>query len=288
MVKATPERLEYLRKYREKKKAELAAKQKIRRDAIKQDKAVIEATEKAAGPSPPASNTSGEIQDKEKLLNEFLGAVGPKPNPRPIQGSGEEKPADGSKPGSGAKPGPGSPVFIKGSVFRLIGIRLNKFFETDEFALDPEEADLMAESLQGGLEYSKVTMNPWAAFGLMLLIWLLPLVWLLPEKLGWNKDKDKKKVKDGGKNGGRIKIGLRPNRFFGDKVPDLEDVLKYSGGPDPGPAVAAAPDPGPGSGSGSDPAGDIAARDRKYGLAVSYDDRGPPEDGKNNPGPGSA
>ena len=277
----TPDRQEYLRLYRLKKKAEYAAKKaerarKAEAEQVNQERTAANATE---NPSPPPESTSGKVEDKATLLDEFLGAVGPKPNPRPIQPG--EKDTEGEA--SAGETGVGAPpLAIPPALWKFADSRLRKMFATEikenpDLApepLDNESARYMSEALAEGMAHSKMTMNPWYGFAIIMLLWALPYIMLAFKKFSGGKKK--KEVVQDGQPKPVSDWGLRPNRIFGNKPPPIDDALLYLG--EPAPIV---PEPGPAEPSAAT-AADIAARDNK--LAVAHEPIGTATDGKNDAG----
>ena len=272
----TPERQEYLRQYRLRKKAEYAAKKaerarKAEAEQVNQERTAAIAEE---NPAPPATATSGKVEDKGALLDEFLAGVGPKINPRPIQPN--EKDAEGEAT-AGEVGAP--PLAIPPALWQFADARLRKMFATEikenpDLApepLDKESARYMSEALAEGMAHSKMTMNPWYGFAIVMLLWALPYILLAFKK--FTGGKKKKEVKQDGQPKPVSDWGLRPNILFGTKPPPIDDALRYLGEPVPlVPEPAAAP-----ADAGAATPADIAARDHK--LAVAHVDSGTPANG---------
>jgi len=277
----TPERTEYLRQYRLRKKAEYAAKKaerarKLEAEQVNQERT---AANTEASPSPPPEATSGKVEDKGALLDEFLGAVGPKINPRPINPDEKDKEGEAASGEVGAPP-----LAIPPALWQFADARLRKMFakeiaENPDMApspLDHESAKYMSEALAEGMAHSKMTMNPWYGFAIIVLLWALPYIMLAFQK--FTGGKKKKDVKQNGEGKPASDWGLRPNRVFGTKPPPIDKALQYLGEPESIPIVA--DEPGPGAAAATADA--IAARDDKLGVA--HVDSGASEDGKDDAG----
>jgi hypothetical protein len=139
--------------------------------------------------------------------------------------------------------------------------------------LDHESAKYMSEALAEGMAHSKMTMNPWYGFAIIVLLWALPYIMLAFQK--FTGGKKKKEVKQNAESKPVSDFGLRPNRLFGTKPPPIADALAYLG--EPAPIV---PEPGPDPGAAT--AADIATRDAK--LAVAHEPVGTATNGENDPG----
>ena len=272
----TPERQEYLRQYRLRKKAEYAAKKaerarKAEAEQVNQERTAANAEE---SPSPPPSATSGEVTDKGALLDEFLGAVGPKINPRPIQPNEKDSEGEAATGEVGAPP-----LAIPPALWQFADARLRKMFATEikenpDLApepLDKESARYMSEALAEGMAHSKMTMNPWYGFAIVMLLWALPYILLAFKK--FTGGKKKKEVKQDGQPKPVSDWGLRPNRVFGNKPPPIDDALKFLGEPVP---IQPEPPAAPADAGAATPEA-IAARDHK--LAVTHVDSGTPANG---------
>jgi hypothetical protein len=277
-VTQTPERQEYLKNYRARKKAEYAAKKAERNRKVEAEQANIGRTAGLADetPSPPPSATSGKVEDKGALLDEFLGAVGPKINPRPINPDEKDKEGEGTTGEVGAPP-----LAVPPALWQFADARLRKMFAKEiaenpdmaPTALDHESAKYMSEALSEGMAHSKMTMNPWYGFAIIMLLWALPYIMLAWQKFAGPKKK--KDVKQNGEGKPASDWGLRPNRIFGTKPPPIDKLVQYLGEPE---SIPREPEPGAVVAT----AADIAARDDKLGVA--HVDSGASEDGKDNPG----
>jgi hypothetical protein len=140
-------------------------------------------------------------------------------------------------------------------------------------ALDHESAKYMSEALAEGMAHSKMTMNPWYGFAIIMLLWALPYIMLAWQKFAGPKKK--KDVKQNGEGKPASDWGLRPNRIFGTKPPPIDKLAQYLGEPE---SIPREPEPGAVPAT----ADAIAARDDKLGVA--HVDSGTPADGENNAG----
>ena len=135
----------------------------------------------APAPAPETGTT-----DRQKLVEEIIKGGMTRPNTAPPPTAGPE-PAPRPAGGAGV-----SAMFVTGGLFRFIGARLNKLFETEDFGLSKEEADAMAEAFTAAISTSGKPVNPWMAFIVMLICWLgIPMMEHLPklmEKMGGKKD----------------------------------------------------------------------------------------------------
>ena len=131
----------------------------------------------------PKSSTSRKDPILEQLLKGKVHTV-EQPEISPI---GTSKGGPGEKPKDGTSPPPrGPPVGtmpVSPGLFLLIGHRLDKVFETDDFGLDEEEATYLARTLGDSMTAHGGTADPMYMLLIALVLWLLPgLVKHMPEK----------------------------------------------------------------------------------------------------------
>jgi len=252
-------RTEYFREYNRKRAAAKAAA-----------KTVTDAG--AEVPSPPPEATSGEMEDKTDLLDQFVESIGPKPNPRPTE---PEEPSqdDGKKDvPPGVQPEmPRAPMALPPAIWQFADARLRQFFEKEikedpasaPTPLDKESARYLSEALGEGMAHSKMTMNPWYGFGIMVFMWVLPYLLLAFKKFGKKKKKEVNEYGHGQPDGPTVLTVPVP-------------IVQPPAGPN-----AYVGEPAPAGGDAGAIVGDLATRDSK--LAVAHDNSGIAPHGENNP-----
>jgi len=239
--------------------------------AKKRAEKAAEATRADTDPGPNAPNAPPS-EDTTALLDQFCAGVGPKPNARPIQ-PGESDSDDKEKPQPGAPQPEHPPMALPPAVWKLIDVRLRAFFEEEikenpdmaPTPLDNETAKYMSEALGEGMAHSKMTMNPWYGFGIVVFMFILPYILLAVKKFS-----KKKKKKERDTLGELAELGVPVPAALPRAVQPIAPALEPARG-----AVGA-------GGDGGGLVGDLGARDAK--LAKSRLDSGAPADGQNNAG----
>lgn len=185
-----------------------------------------------AAPPQPAAPPPTATTDRDKLIAEITGAGQVKPNTGAGSGT-QPAPAPAATGGAGV-----TSMFVTGGLFRFIGARLNKLFDTEDFSLTHEEADALADAFTAAVGTSGKPMNPWVAFIVMMVCWLaIPMLEHAPKLIA----KYSKQEKD--EHGNPIK--KQSGGFLGLKLRR----------PEPAPAPAYEPRPGAGIAGGVGAAG---------------------------------
>jgi hypothetical protein len=161
--------------------------------------------------------------------------------------------------------------FIRPSVFKMASRKLDKAFDTDEFELSDEDAADLVECIREALGSAGAKPPPpWASLALFLLMWLLPLIWHLPEKLKEIDANNKRRNPDARPTGELPRPRARWNPFA---RPD----------PEPEPVRIAIPIAGPVTVGGA-LRGEDFTKSRDEGMAGVGNNNGPKWDGKNDLG----